>query len=283
MRTIFRRQDDKTQQVSGNAKPEIHSESAPPGRARDDEEKTMTILEHLQELRNRLMICAAALVVGVGVSLYPLSTMALEWLKKPAENRIENFQLIFTQPLEYWTTFFRVSLLLGLTLAMPVILWQVLAYVGPGLTRGEKRWAYPIVFFASLSFVGGCAFAYYIEMPPALNFLLSSPGDIAQPLITVKSYVDFATRLMLVTGLVFETPLVVMGLAKVGVVNSRKLLSWWRWAIMGAVVLAAIVTPSIDPITQMLVAGPMIVLYFVGIALAKLVESNPLIPPGSGP
>jgi sec-independent protein translocase protein TatC len=244
---------------------------------RDREEKNLTILEHLQELRHRLMICAIALGIGVIVSFYPLTTWVLEWLKEPAANKVEDFELVFTQPLEYWTTFFRVSLLLGITLAMPVILWQIIAFVGPGLTRNEKRWAYPIVAGASAMFVAGCAFAYFIELPPALNFLLDS-GDVARPLISVRSYVDFVTRLMLVTGLVFETPLVVMGLAKIGVVNSRMLLRWWRFAFVGAFILSAIVTPSIDPVTQTLVAVPMIVLYFVGIALAKLVEKTPIIP-----
>ena len=93
----------------------------------------------------------------------------------------------------------------------------------------------------------------------------------------VQSYIDFVTRLILATALVFELPLVVMGLAKIGVVTSRKLLGWWRLAIVGAFIAAAIVTPSIDPVTQSLVAGPIIVLYFVGIALAKLVEGSPLI------
>jgi sec-independent protein translocase protein TatC len=242
-----------------------------------DDEKNLTILEHLQELRQRLMICGIALVIGVVVSFYPMTSWALEWLKHPAENKVENFELVFTQPLEYWTTFFRVSLMLGITLAMPVFIWEVIGFVGPGLTRNEKRWAYPIVAGASLMFVAGCAFAYYIELPPALNFLLDA-GDLARPLISVKSYVDFTTRLMLVTGLVFETPLLVMGLAKLGVVDSRKLLRWWRFAFVGAFILSAVVTPSIDPVTQTLVAAPMIVLYFVGIGLAKLVESNPLIP-----
>jgi sec-independent protein translocase protein TatC len=242
-----------------------------------NDDKSLTILEHLQELRRRLMICAGALVVAMIAAAF-VANPFLKWLKAPAESRVENFELVFTQPLEYWTTFFRVMLLIGITFAMPVFVWQILGFVGPGLTRNEKRWAYPIVLGASAMFVLGCAFAYYIEMPPALNFLLDAPEDIASPFITVKSYVDFATRLMLVTGLVFELPLLVMGLAKIGVVNSTSLLHWWRFAIIGAVLLAAIVTPSIDPITQMMVAGPMILLYFLGILLAKLVEKTPIIP-----
>jgi sec-independent protein translocase protein TatC len=242
----------------------------------DGQGANLTILEHLQELRRRLMICA----IAVGLALVAAAFVAnpvLRWMKEPAEDRVENFELIFIQPLEYWTTFFRVMLLIAITFAMPVIVWQILAFVGPGLTRNEKKWAYPIVLGASLMFVAGCAFAYYIELPPALNFLLDS-GDVATPTITIKYYVDFVTRLMLVTGLVFEMPLLVMALAKVGVVDSRKLLHWWRFALVGAFVVSAIVTPSIDPITQTLVAAPMIVLYFVGIALAKLVEKTPIIP-----
>src|SRR5690606_13479674 len=123
----------------------------------------------------------------------------------------------------------------------------------------------------------GCAFASYIELLPALNFLYSG-GDIARANIKISSHVNFVTRIMLVTGLVFETPFLVMGLAKVGLVTARKLLSWWRFAIVGAFIISAIVTPSIDPVTQTLVAGPMIVLYFVGIAMAKLVENTPIIP-----
>ena len=253
-------------------------ETAARTKPNDDDGKNLTILEHLQEVRYRLMICAGALVIAMIASFYPLTGWVLEWMKEPAAAKVENFELVFTDPLEYVTTYFRVSLLLGVAIAMPVFLWQLLAFVGPGLTRQEKRWVYPIVLGASLMFVAGLLFAYYVELPPALNFLLNFGGDFAQPLISVKKYVDFVTRLMFVTGVVFEMPFVVMGLAKIGVVQARQLLRWWRFAFVGAFVLSAIVTPSIDPITQTLVAAPMIVLYFVGIGLAKLVESAPIIP-----
>lgn len=258
----------------------VATPSPPRGRSPRPEDDgqggNLTIIEHLQEARKRLMICAGALGLALIAGAF-LATTVLRWMKVPAESRVENFELIFTQPLEYWTTFFRVMLLIAIAIAMPVFVWQLLAFVGPGLTRNEKKWAYPIVLGASAMFIAGCAFAYYIELPPALNFLLDG-GDIASPFISVKEYVNFVTRLMLVTGLVFETPFLVMGMAKVGVVTSRKLLGWWRFAIVGAFVISAIVTPSIDPITQTLVALPMIVLFFVGIALARLVENTPIIP-----
>jgi sec-independent protein translocase protein TatC len=296
----------------------------------DGQGANLTILGHLQELRNRLMICGAALTVAMiasfsiaaaglcglilllvvaskvtnlvkrwflviallgaaaaaaysytlipGVWNAALTTETIELLKKPAESKIENFDLVFTDPLEFWSTFFQVSLLIGLVFAMPVFVYQILGFVTPGLTRQEKKWTYFIVIFASFAFIGGCAFAYFVEMPPALSFLLKPPGDLATPLISVKKYIGFATKLMLVTGIVFQTPLFVMAFAKVGLVNSRKLLSWWRFAIVGAFIISAIVTPSIDPVTQSLVAVPMIVLYFVGIVMAKFVENTPIIP-----
>jgi sec-independent protein translocase protein TatC len=167
-----------------------------------------------------------------------------------------------------------VALLAGIAIAMPVLVYETLAFIGPGLTRAEKRWLYPIVLGASVAFVAGAAFAYYIELPPALRFLLNS-GEGIKPFINITSYIDFTTRLMLVTGLVFELPLFVMGLAKLHIVSSRKLIGWWRYAIVLAFIVSAVVTPSIDPITQTLVAAPMIVLYFLGIILAKLVEGPP--------
>lgn len=255
--------------------------SSEPPKPKAEEARVLTILEHLRELRYRLMVSGGALIVGVLISLWPLTGWFIDFLMEPGKERVDDFQLIFTEPLEYWTAYFRVSLLLGVAISMPVIVFQFLAFVSPGLTKGERRWLYPIVAGASLSFLAGAAFAYYIELPPALKFLLDTPGEFTEgvkPLIKIRSYIDFVTRIMLVTGLVFELPLVVMGLAKVGVVTSRKLLGWWRYAIVGAFVGAAIVTPSIDPITQSLVAGPIIVLYFLGIALARMVEGSPIIP-----
>ncbi|MCH8025488.1 MAG: twin-arginine translocase subunit TatC [Chloroflexi bacterium] len=244
----------------------------------DQQSRTVTILEHLQELRYRAMVTAGALVVGVGVSLWPLTGWVIKFLKQPAEDSKEGFVLVFFEPLEGWTTYFRVSLLLGIAIAMPVLVYQLLAFVSPGLTKTERRWVYPIALGASLSFIAGVAFAYYIELPPALRFLLNPPEGIGEPLISAGKYFDFVTRLLLMTGLVFELPLVIMGMAKLGVVTSSRLWGWWRYAIIFAFVLAAVVTPSIDPITQSLVAGPIIVLYFAGIGLAKLVEGNPILP-----
>jgi len=233
--------------------------------------KYMTILEHLQELRFRLVVAGAALVVTTGAS-FVFAKQILEFLKEPAEDRSSTFVLIFTEPMEGLVAYFRVAMLAGLIGAMPIIVFQLLMFVTPALTRQEKRWVYAIVVGASLAFAAGVAFAYYVALPPALGFLLNFPEDVAKPQIKIGSYVDFVTRLLFWTGVVFETPLLIMGLARFRVVNARQLLRLWRYAFIGAFVVSAIVTPSIDPVTQSLVAGPIIVLYAFGILLAWIVQ-----------
>jgi sec-independent protein translocase protein TatC len=244
--------------------------AVPPETVSHGEGKELTIMEHLQELRRRLIIAAAAVILAVTGSLI-FTKQLLEWLTAPARDSVEDVTIIFTDPVGYWAAYFRVALLAGIAIAMPVLVYETLAFIGPGLTRAERRWVYPVALGASVAFVAGAAFAYYIELPPALHFLLNS-GEGIEPFINVTSYIDFTTRLMLVTGLVFELPLFVMGLAKLHIVSSRKLIGWWRYAFVLAFVVSAVVTPSIDPITQTLVAVPMVILYFLGIILAKLVE-----------
>ena len=246
----------------------------PPGETPREQpgERYLTVLEHIDELRFRLFISSAFVVIGLGVSVF-FGNDIIDFLKKPAEARSENFELQFIEPFELFATYFRVSLLGGLILGMPMIVYQGLRFVSPGLDANERRWLYATVVGTSVLFLGGVAFAYYIALPPALGFLLDfGGGDIARPDIRVGSYVDFVTRLLFWTGVTFQTPLVVMYLARFGIVRARQLLRWWRFAIVGAFVIAAIVTPTIDPVTQSLVAGPIIVLYFLGIILAVFVQ-----------
>jgi sec-independent protein translocase protein TatC len=243
--------------------------SEPEGEAKGG--KYLTLIDHLQELRYRLVVSALSVVVTTGVCLY-FAGRILNFLLEPARDRSSAFEAIFTEPMEGLLAHFRIALMAGITFAMPMLIYQTLMFVSPGLTSKEKRWVYSIVIGATLAFAGGVAFAFFIALPPALDFLLNYPEDVAEPHIRIGSYVDFVTRLLLWTGVVFETQLVIMGLARLGVVTSRQLLRFWRYAIVGAFVVAAIVTPSIDPVTQSLVAGPIIVLYGLGVLLARLVE-----------
>ena len=235
-------------------------------------EKLLTLFEHLQELRRRVTISAVAVIIGLAVSAY-FGQDIIEFLKEPAEKKVDNLELSFIEPFELFVTYFRVALLGGVIIAMPVIVYQALGFVSPGLKPGERRWLYGTAVGATGLFLAGVAFAYYIALPPALDFLLNfGDGDLAQPNIRIGSYIDFVTRLLFWTGVSFQTPIVVMFLARVGLVRAGQLVRWWRLAIVVAFVIAAIVTPTIDPVTQSLVAGPIVVLYFVGIALAVLVQ-----------
>ena len=233
----------------------------------------LTLLEHLIELRNRVTWAAAAVVGGMLVLFVPaIGFRVIEFLLEPARQTIPDFKPQYIEPMENVVTYFRVALLGGLTIGMPMIIYQTVRFVGPALTPTEKRWMYPIVIGGSLAYLGGMAFAFIVVLPPAMDFLLTFGSEFAEPDIRIGNYINFVTRIMFVMGLVFETPILVMGLARLGVVSAGQLLRYWRFAVVGAFIISAIATPTIDPITQSLVAGPIIVLYFVGIALAWLVR-----------
>jgi sec-independent protein translocase protein TatC len=212
-----------------------------------------------------------AVVIGLAISAV-FADDFIEFLKEPAEKRSENFQLQFIEPFENFVTYFRVALLGGLIVAMPVILYHALRFIGPGLRGDERKWLYGTVLGATGLFLLGVAFAYFVALPPALGFLLNFNDDLATPNLRIGAYIDFVTRLLFWTGVCFETPIVIMYLAKFRVVTARQLLEWWRLAIVGAALIAAIVTPTVDPVTMSLVMAPIIVLYFVGIGLAFLVQ-----------
>lgn len=231
----------------------------------------MSIIEHLEELRRRLFITAITVVIGLAISAF-FGDRLLEFLKQPAEDRNPDFGLQFIEPFELFVTYFRVAMLGGLIFSMPMIMYQALMFVSPALSPQEKRWVYGTVAGAFLFFLGGMAFCYYVALPPALDFLLNFGNDVAEPNIRVGSYVDFVTRLIFWTGVTFETPLVVMYLARFRIMSSGQALRFWRYAVVLAFVVAAIITPTIDPVTQSLIAGPIVVLYFLGVVLAWLVE-----------
>jgi len=235
----------------------------------------MTLLEHLLELRYRVMWMAVSVVIGmIGFFIPQVGFTVIGWLLEPARASVPDFRPQFIEPMENIAAFFRVALLGGLAVAMPVVVYHALRFVTPALTRNEKKWVFPIVVGASLAFLGGIAFGYFFILPFTLQFLLTFGQSFAEADWRIGNYIDFVTRILLVMGLVFETPLIVMALARFGVVRARQLLGWWRYAVIAAFVIAAIVTPTIDPVTQTLVGGPIVILYFVGIGLAWIVRRD---------
>ena len=241
----------------------------------EEEGGQMTLLEHLLELRYRITWMAASVIVSMIAFFIPqVGFTVIGWLLAPARVAVPDFRPQFIEPMENIAAFFQVALLGGMTIAMPVVVYHALRFITPALTRNEKKWVFPIVFGASAAFLGGVAFGYFFILPFTLTFLLTFGDSFAQADWRIGNYIDFVTRMLGIMGLVFETPLLVMALAKFHVVHWRQLLRWWRYAIILAFVIAAVVTPTIDPVTQTLVGGPICILYFVGIGLAWLVRRD---------
>jgi sec-independent protein translocase protein TatC len=185
---------------------------------------------------------------------------------------VEDTQFVFIDLTEMIGTVMKVCLAGGLILAMPYLTLQAIMFVSPALTRKEKRYVYTILPWIAFMFLGGVVFGYFILIPPAMKFLLTFGSDIATPMIKIGNYISIVTRLLLAIGLVFEMPVVITFLARIGIVSSKWLARKWKMAVIVAFIFAAIITPTFDPINQSLVAIPLIVLYMMSILLAKLVQ-----------
>ena len=242
-----------------------------------DQGAELTLGEHLVEIRQRLTVATLSIVLTTVVTLV-FAEQILDYLLQPGRDALPNFRPIYTELLGYIGAYIKISLMLGIAGAMPVIVYQVYAFIHPGLTRAERRWILPIVFVATFAFAAGGAFAFYLGWPPALDFLLNFGGNIAEPQVRINNYIDMLTRFVFWTGIIFEMPLFLMGLGAFGLVTARKLVGMWRWAIIGSFLLAALITPSIDPITQTIVAVPAMGLYALGVLLVRIVEPHAIIP-----
>ncbi len=233
--------------------------------------RELTILQHLSELRRRVFICVLALLVGSAVA-FAFFTELIELLVRPARDLETGVggQLIFTEVTELLTTSIKVSFVAGFILALPVILYQAVMFVAPGLTGRERRYLLGFMPGALLAFLAGIAFGYFILTPPALHFLLTFGGDVAVPMIRVSNIVNLMIRLLFWMGIAFETPLVMFLLAQLGVVNARMLSRFRRYWLVVAFIMGAIITPTFDPVNQALVAVPLLALYELGILLARL-------------
>lgn len=225
----------------------------------------MSLIEHLSELRTRLIRSGLGVIVGMIVSFFFVDRVfqALVDLALP-------YQLIATGTTEKFTSYIKVSLILGLVFAMPVIVYQIIAFISPGLTRRERAYILRAMPFVSLLFVGGLAFAWLVVLPSAINFLLGFgiEGVVATP--RLSEFVSFTTNLLIWIGISFEMPVIIYTLIKTGIVSAAKLASLRRYAMLVIVVAAAIITPTPDPLNMMLVAGPMYILYELGIVLGRI-------------
>ncbi len=230
----------------------------------DEEPASMSILQHLAELRKRLIIAGIATAITVCVAAAFLTWPVVGLLSAPA-----GVKLAALRPAETFVTYMKVSLVTGIVLAMPVIVWQGLLFFLPALHKNERRWVYIGVPSITFAFAVGLAFGFFLVIPFAVRFLLSFGSDVVEAVWSVEAYVSFVSSLILWIGASFETPIVLFFLAKTGVVNARQLGSVRRYALLGAFVLGAIITPTPDPVNQIIVSVPIYLLYELGVFLAR--------------
>lgn len=239
------------------------------GDAIDAGAKHMTVWEHIAELRRRLLICLAAVFAGAVVA-YLAWPLLIDAITVPFCRQEADCQLYATDPLAPFTTRLQVALYGGIIVAMPVLLWQIWRFVTPGLHDHERRYAIPFVGAALILFAAGASLAY-VALGPALQFLFSVAGDSVAQIPTVDRYLSLTMWMMLAFGVGFEFPVLLVALQLVGILEPRQLAGARRYAIVIIVIVAAVITPSGDPVTLFVLAVPMYLLYEVSILIGWLV------------
>ena len=225
----------------------------------------MPLMGHLKELRNRLLAIAIALLIGTVVSLIFAKQAVIILIRPMGDNLPQALK-----PTETLSNYMKVALICGVTLAMPVIVYEIGRFITPGLHPKEKRYLLLLVPGATLCFVAGVAFAYLVMLPTAIPFLQGFMSDIVKQQWTIGDYLSFVANLLLWIGLSFEMPLFVYFLAKVGVISYGTLWRNFKYAVIAIAVLAAVITPTVDPLNMALVMGPLLVLYELGVLLARI-------------
>ncbi|MFB0547165.1 MAG: twin-arginine translocase subunit TatC [Anaerolineae bacterium] len=228
-------------------------------------EEKLTILEHLEELRERILKSVIALLLTTMFSLI-FTKRFLEILIAPMGDR----NPVALKPTETVIIYFKVALIMGAAMAMPVILYQLIRFIVPGLTPTERRYLYIVIPFATGLFVLGVAFAAFIMLPVSIKYLQQFLSDIIKPTYSIDYYISFVTMLLFWTGVIFETPLVIAFLARLGVINPKMLSRNRKYAVIIVAIIAAVITPTPDPVNMTLVMAPLMILYEVGVLLAKI-------------
>jgi sec-independent protein translocase protein TatC len=237
-----------------------------PRRLRHGEEATL--VEHLGELRARLIVSLAALAVGFVVA-YIFHGRLLDWLNRPLPDRLQ--KPVTFSPIEPFATSVWVSLYAALLLALPVIFWQLWSFLAPAFAEHRQRSVAAMVAFATVLGLGGVAFGYFVILPPAIHFLTSYDSPHYTILIRARDYYKFATFVLLGVGLAFEVPVFVLALVRLRILSAAKLRSTWRLGVFVMTVIGVIL-PGVDPVTTILSVIPLVLLYVLSIGLATFLE-----------
>jgi sec-independent protein translocase protein TatC len=241
------------------SKADVHTEDVP--------EEDLTFTGHLEELRSSLVKCIIAGIIGF-LACYGFAEQLFDLLMAPLVQVLPpGGSLIYTGLPEGFFTYLKVAMLGGLFVASPYIFYQIWSFIAPGLYESERKYMLPVAFFSALFFVSGAAFGYLVVFPFGFDFFMGFATDAIQPMPSLKEYFSFSTKLLIAFGLVFELPLFIFFLARMGLVTPKGLRSKQKYAILCSFVISAILTPP-DIISQVFMSGPLIVLYEVGIWVA---------------
>lgn len=233
-------------------------------------DKELSLVQHLKELRDRLMVAAVAVLITTTIAFF-FTTDIIRLLILPAG---ADLKLTSLNPTENFTTYMRVALFSGIALAMPVILYEIYAYIDPALVPSERRLALRLGPFILLLFIAGMLFCYFLLLPNAIKFLISFASDVFQNQLRAQEYLSFVTTFILGMGLVFELPVIIYTLVRLGVVQRSWLTKQRRYVIVVVFVVGAIITPTPDPFNQTLVAIPMYLLFELGLFLARFAAKS---------
>jgi sec-independent protein translocase protein TatC len=241
-------------------------------RTRTSPDGRMTVVEHLAELRQRLIISLIAVALG-GVICFVFAPQIINFLIQFYKDSTADTpnKLIFTEPLDAFATRLKIATYGGIVLAMPVWLWELWRFITPGLNPTEKRYAIPFIFASIFLFACGAAVAF-LTLQPALNFLLKIGGSDLQPLLTADKYISLVALMVVAFGISFEFPVVLVFLLIARVITPAQLSHWRRWAIVLIVTFAAVITPSQDPYSLFAMAIPMYLFYEASILIGKLLK-----------
>jgi sec-independent protein translocase protein TatC len=246
-------------------------------------EVEMSFVDHLEELRRRILRSLLAVLLGAALCLAFVRPL-VRLLEEPAAG-IRFLQLA---PGEFLFVSLKVAGYAGLVLALPWVLFEGLAFVLPGLNRRERRLVAPAVAGSTVLFAAGLAFAWWALVPAALRFLVSYGADVVEPIWSIERYLDFVLLLMVATALAFQLPVLQLLLGALGLIDAASMLRAWRWVVLVSAVAGAVLTPSTDPVTMLLLSGAITSLYLVGVALVALARGlrpaaaplRPWTPPG---
>ncbi|MGH6914654.1 MAG: twin-arginine translocase subunit TatC [Geminicoccales bacterium] len=245
-----------------------HEDVPPTGDGHEDPEffLEMTLAEHLEELRVRILYSTVTVLVALVAAFFIVDEV---FRRIAAQANVPGGEVVTLSPTEGFVTWFKVLLYIAIALSMPMLVFQLLRYIAPGLTKREKRAVYLSMPVVSLLFIGGMAFAFFIAIPRALDFLSGFKSGLFAWNPRASELVTFYLRLMLGIGIAFELPALMFILGKLGVINHRQLGRARKFAFLGVLVAAAIITPTPDPVNMMIIAVPIYILYELGILFVR--------------